>query len=77
MALKYDALREAQEELESLIGLGIYQAESETLKDYLKELQARYGKQGDLVELRRQLDRALGNKELSAVLRKMREEEMH
>ncbi len=77
MVLKYDVLKEAQEELEFLIGLGIYQAESETLRDYLRELQARYGKPGNLRELRRKLDLALGKRELSAVLREMREEEMH
>ncbi|MFN4218774.1 MAG: hypothetical protein ACK4HB_05805 [Candidatus Bipolaricaulia bacterium] len=77
MALKYDVLREAQEELEALIGLGIYKLESETLKDYLRELQARYKESGNLRKLRRRLDQALGNQELSALVREMREEEMH
>jgi len=77
MALKYSVLKGAQEELEALIGLGIYRAESEILKDYLRELQARYKGQVNLKELRRQLDQALGPKELSQVIRELRQEEMH
>ncbi len=77
MALKYQVLKEAQKELQSLIGLGLYQAESEALKDYLRELQSRYTGEHDLMQLRQRLDRALGSKALSAVLRQMREEEMH
>lgn len=77
MALKYRVVEEGQEELESLIGWGTYLAESEALTDYLRELQARYGPPGDMKELRRKLDRALDSRELSAVLRQMRDEEMH
>lgn len=77
MALKYRVVKEAQEKLEALIGLGIYQAESEALKDYLRELQTRYKGHLTLKELRRRLDRAFGSKELSQVIRELRQEEMH
>lgn len=77
MALKYHIIEESQQRLESLIGLGIYHAESEGLKDYLRELQTHYEGHLSLRELRQRLDRVLGSKDLSAVLREMREEELH
>ncbi|MCS6902868.1 MAG: hypothetical protein NZO41_01125 [Candidatus Bipolaricaulota bacterium] len=77
MALKSDALKETQEELETLIGLGIYKLESEIFKDCLRELQAQYRKPSNLRKLRRRLDQALGHHELSALVREMRDEEMH
>ena len=77
MALKYETLEEAREELESLIGLGLYQAEAEPIKTYLRELEARYPGSLGIKSLRRRLDKALGSKELSQALRDMREEELH
>lgn len=77
MAVKHKVIEESQQQLESLIGLGIYQAESEILKDYLRDLQARYEGCMSLKQLRQRLDRALGSRDLSAVLREMREEEMY
>lgn len=70
-------IKEAQAELESLLGWARYQAESEVLKDYLRELRSRYPGEPDVEGLRRRLDRALGSRGLSELVRELREEEMH
>ena len=77
MAVDKNALQEAQAELEALLGWARYRAESEVLKDYLRELRSRYPGETDVENLRQRLDRALGPKGLSELLREMREEEMH
>ena len=79
MALKHHTAEESRQQLESLLGLALYQAESEALKDYLRQLRARYRSKNcaSLKQVRDSLDRALGSQDLSAVLRDMREEEMH
>lgn len=77
MALKYQDIKQAHADLETLLALGQYEAESEMLKDYLRELQSRYQGHTSLKELRQRMDEALGSQELSEVLRQMREEETH
>ena len=72
METRYDTLRTEKEKLQSLLGLSQYQEESEPLRDYLKELQSRYKTRISLQELRKRLDQALGDKELSQALRDVR-----
>lgn len=77
MAVKYKPQKQSQQKLESLLALGMYQAEAQALKDYLRQIQAEYSGPVDLQHLRKRLAQKLGKKSLSDMVKKMREEEMH
>lgn len=55
-----------------LAAIGLYKTESEIMKNSLRRLQ--FGRIKSAKEIRNVLDRALGKKELSSLIRQMREE---
>lgn len=57
-----------------LAAIGLYKTESEWMKKGIREL--RFGRIKEAKEIRKTLDKALGKEELSAIIRRMREEEL-
>ncbi|MFQ6117785.1 MAG: hypothetical protein ACE5LQ_05915 [Candidatus Bipolaricaulia bacterium] len=76
--LEQEISKEAQDEIEMLIAVGLYKTQSESMKGCLRRLTLRYaGSVEPLQELRKRLDEKLGDKSLSDVIKQLREEEMH
>lgn len=58
-----------------LVAIGLYKTKSEVMKTSMRRL--RSGSTKSALEIRKILDRAIGDEELSSVIMRMREEETH
>ena len=73
-----DVPKQMNEDLKLLVAAGLYKSKSEALRDAIRNLAYKYhDKISDVKELRKQMDKKMGNKNLSKELDKMRNEEMH
>jgi len=62
-------------QIKLLAAIGLSKTKSEELKEGIRQL--RYGRIKKIKEVRRILDNALKNGDLSSLIRQMRDEEMH
>ena len=73
-----DIPKQMNEDLRLLVAAGLYKSKSEAIRDAIRNLAYKYHDRiKDVKELRKQIDKKMGNKKLSKELAKMREEEMH
>ena len=68
-------ITEEMYQIKLLAAIGLSKTKSEELKRGIRQL--RYGRIKKIKEVRRILDNALKNGDLSSLIRQMREEEMH
>ena len=73
-----DIPKQMNEDLRLLVAAGLYKSKSEAIRDAIRNLAYKYHDRiKDVKELRKQIDKKMGNKKLSKELDKMRDDEMH
>jgi len=70
-----DIPKQMNEDLKLLMAAGLYKSKSEALRDAIRALTYKYQDQiKDIKEVRKKLDKKMGKKKLSSVLKQMRDE---
>jgi Arc/MetJ-type ribon-helix-helix transcriptional regulator len=69
-----DIPKQMNEDLKLLMAAGLYKSKSEALRDAIRTLTYKYQDQiKDIKEVRKKLDKKMGEKKLSSVLQQMRD----